>query len=248
MITVIPGTIRSFLTFSIGSETSSACSRTRRVRGRPGTCQSRSPVEGLALGLGPLPDLPRGRCHPRGRVRVAAALDRLPRRRARPRCRGVWRPRSRGCGYRCGLPKRRKRRVGARPAGAVLTPDRHVERQVDDDRGLPGAGLGVAASEPGSRQQVLDDEPTGEVRLQVLEQGVFEGRASAVRRRLAFVGGVAAIQPRQALGAPLGRLVEMRVDQEALRSIQSGSPLMLPCRASRPRIRIASLRRLCGAG
>jgi hypothetical protein len=103
-----------------------------------------------------------------------------------------------------------------------------VQRHVDDDRGLAGAGLGVAASEPGSRQQVLDDELAGQVRLQVLEQRVFEGRASAVRRRLAFIGSVGVIQPRQVFGAPLGRLVQMSVDQEALRSIQSGSPLMLP--------------------
>ena len=60
------------------------------------------------------------------------------------------------------------------------------------------------------------------------EQDVFEGRAGAARRRLALVGGVVVVQPRQVLGAPLGRLVQMGVDQEALRSIQSGSPLMLP--------------------
>jgi hypothetical protein len=76
--------------------------------------------------------------------------------------------------------------------------------------------------------QVLDDELAGQVRLQVLEQRVFEGRTSAARHGLAFVGRVVVIQTGQIFGAPRGRFFEMRVDQEALRSIQSGRPLMLP--------------------
>jgi hypothetical protein len=71
------------------------------------------------------------------------------------------------------------------PPAAVLAPGRHVQRHVDDDRRLAGAGLRVAASERCPWQQVLDDELAGEVRLQGLEQRVFEGRAGAVRRRLA---------------------------------------------------------------
>ena len=114
------------------------------------------------------------------------------------------------------------------PPPAVLAPSRDVEHHVDDDRRLAGARLGVAASERGSWQEVLDDELAGEVRLQVLEQRVFEGCADAARHRLAFVGRVVVIQPRQVFGAPRGRFVQMGVDQEALRSIQSGRPLMLP--------------------
>jgi hypothetical protein len=113
------------------------------------------------------------------------------------------------------------------PPAAVLAPGRHVQCHVDDDRGLAGAGLSVAAAEPGSRQQVLDDELAGQVRLQVLEQRVLEGRTGAALRGLALIGGIVVVQPRQ-VGAPLGRFVEMGVDHDALRSIQSGRPLMLP--------------------
>ena len=231
MIAVIPGMIRSFLTFSISSETSSGLQSD--PPGPSAAWKVSITITGLSkaspFGLVLLPDRLGGRRHPGGRVRVPEALDRLD--HAERRVLDAEVPGGRDHAVvdaAVTLQGDEHHRLALDPPPAVLAPGRDVQHHVGDDRGLAGAGLGIAASEPLSGQQVLDDELAGEVRLQISEQDVFERRAGAAGRRLALVSRVVVVQARQVLGAPLGRLVQMGVDQEALRSIQSGSPLMLP--------------------
>jgi hypothetical protein len=81
------------------------------------------------------------------------------------------------------------------PPAAVRASGRDVKGHVDDDGRLSGTRLGVAASERVSWQQVLDDELAGQVRLQVLEQRVFERRVRALQHWLACVRGVVVIEP-----------------------------------------------------